>query len=116
MKIFTTVIVILLAGATSATAERGPVLNCARYHAGTPVGDGEYTDGALLKAHGIGCRSALALVKPRYRWVIRRESRAVIHARQIPPVRLGKFRCHYSTDGPVALKTCMARGAWFTFI
>ena len=76
VKIFTTVIVILLAGATSATAERGPVLNCARYHAGTPVGDGEYTDGALLEAHGIGCRSALALVKPRYRWVIRRESRS----------------------------------------
>jgi hypothetical protein len=49
---------ILRASATAAST-------CSGVHVGRAVGDGEYSDGAMLNAKGIRCRAALALVKPR---------------------------------------------------
>lgn len=102
--------VVHAANATASTAE-----NCGSYHAGTVEGDGEYSDGAMLAASGISCRSAFALVKSRYHWVLRREQDVSL-AGKLPKFRLGSFRCRFSPTGPDTLKICVSRSARFTFV
>jgi hypothetical protein len=79
---------------------------CTGVHAGQGVGDGEYSDGAMLNAKGISCRAALALVKPRYHAILEGKG----------PFTLGKFRCTRSFDGPNTLKTCVDGSRRFQFL
>jgi|GEM_PF-6968731 len=81
------------------------------YHAGSPVGDGEYTEGAILNTSGISCKQALALVRPRYR-ALYRDNR--IGAGR--SFRIADFACKSSLDGPNLLKRCLARHRRFDFI
>jgi hypothetical protein len=80
-------------------------------HAGRVEGDGEYTDGAMLSAHGISCRRAFALVKPKYPWIYANWRHAYKHG-----FRLGAFRCRITPDGPNDLKSCTDGKRRFTFI
>lgn len=90
---------VVRAAASAATRCRG-------VHAGRAVGDGEYSDGAMLNATGISCRAALALVKPRYHGILEGEG----------PFTLGQFHCTRSFDGPDTLKTCVDRDRHFQFL
>ena len=81
------------------------------YHAGSPVGDGEYTEGAILDTRGISCKQALALVRPRYRGLYR--DNRVGAGRSF---RIGAFACKSYLDGPNLLKRCLARHRRFDFI
>lgn len=96
--------------------ERTVTLNCREYHAGHMLGDGEYSEGAILTVRHVSCASALALVRPRYKWIIDRENKPVVHANEIPPFQLGRFTCRYTPEGPDTLKTCTHGAARFTFI
>jgi hypothetical protein len=95
--------------------ECGAMDSCFGVHAGHPVGDGQYSDGAVTTARNISCGRALALVKPRYTWILKREPSGVPPSRY-RPFRLGPFVCRYSFDGPVTLKSCVHGRARFTFI
>lgn len=81
------------------------------YHAGSPVGDGEYTEGAILDTSGISCKQALALVRPRYRALYR--GNRIGAGRSF---RIGAFACKSYLDGPNLLKRCLARHRRFDFI
>jgi hypothetical protein len=91
-------------------------LNCRQYHAGHVLGDGEYSEGAIQTARNVSCAHALALVRPRYKWIVERESKTVNQAAEIPPFHLGPFTCRYTPEGPDTLKTCTRGAARFTFV
>jgi hypothetical protein len=93
-------------------ASSGGAQRCgSAYHAGSPLGDGEYSEGAILDASGISCKQALALVRPRYR-ALYRDNR-VGAGRSF---RIGAFACKSYLDGPNLLKRCLAQHRRFDFI
>jgi len=97
----------------TARQARLPIAKAARAchnHAGTAEGDGEYSDGAIQSADGISCAHALALVRPRYRWIYAHWSQAYRHG-----FRIGSFRCRITPDGPDALKSCVYGRRRFSF-
>ena len=103
-----------LGGAVPTLASPGATAVVARAchnHAGTVEGDGEYTDGAIQEAAGISCHQALALVKPRYRWIYKHWSQAYHHG-----FRLGQFHCHMTPEGPDVLKSCVSGKRRFDFV
>jgi hypothetical protein len=77
-------------------------------HAGKMLGDGEYSDGAVIWVKNMTCRQALALVKPRYDTI------------RTTPVsghfRLGKFLCRVELSGPDTVKICSYRNRGFHFL
>lgn len=93
-----------------AVATVSPTTGCARYHAGVPEGDGEYTKGAMYSAHGISCRRAWRLVRPNYARV-RRALRRGAHG-----FGMGAFRCRFQMQGPVDLKVCRRARVSFVFL
>jgi hypothetical protein len=119
------VVAVLVAGmvgaafvATPAAAHghppRVPVAAAARAchnHSGKVEGDGEYTDGAIQSANGISCGRALALVKPRYRWIYTHWNQTYHHG-----FRIGSFHCRITPDGPDDLKSCTDGRRRFSFI
>jgi hypothetical protein len=78
-------------------------------HAGQPLGDGEYSDGAILSTKGISCAHALALVKPRYKRILRGGTAN-------SSFRIGPYHCRYQPDGPNRLKICADGTRRFEFI
>lgn len=107
----------VMASADGATlSDHAVTLDCSQYHAGHVLGDGEYSEGAVQTARNVSCARALALVRPRYKWIIERESRTVDQATKIPPFHLGPFTCRYTPEGPDTLKTCTRGAARFTFV
>ena len=87
--------------------------NCWGFHAGRPVGDGEYSEGAMISAEHIGCRHALRIVKPHYRHILDLEGLA---ATPTGSFRLGRFHCHWKLEGPNATKRCADGRRKFVFI
>jgi hypothetical protein len=107
----------VMASADGATlGDHAVTLNCRQYHAGHVLGDGEYSEGAIQTARNVSCAHALVLVRPRYKWIVERESRTVVQATEIPPFHLGPFTCRYTPEGPDTLKTCTRGAARFTFV
>lgn len=87
--------------------------NCWGFHAGHQVGDGEFSDGAMISAKHISCSHALGIVKPHYRHILHLEGLA---GTPTGSFRLGRFQCHWRLEGPNATKRCAAGRQQFTFI
>ncbi len=81
-------------------------LDCRNFHAGKALGDGEYSDGAMISATGISCGAAFSLIRPQYSKILRGTG----------PFMLGKFSCTRSLDGPDTLKTCVDGAKRFQFL
>jgi hypothetical protein len=91
-----------------------PTKDCRGYNAGAELGDGETTGGAMVSATGIGCGTALALVRPRYPDIA--SGRGTGGRSEGTIFRLGAFNCQRSTLAAVTLKKCSDGVRGFEFI
>jgi hypothetical protein len=87
--------------------------SCRGAHAGTPVGDGEYSHGVIEFVRGISCRHALRLVRPNYSRVLRLEGES---GELTGTFRIRGFHCSWEASGPVDVKRCHAGGRRFRFL
>ena len=79
-------------------------------HAGSDLGDGEFSGGAVYEVHRISCHAALALITPHY-----------VHITELARgdfgrFRLGRFHCTFKAAGPVHTKTCRSGSQSFSFV
>ncbi len=90
--------------------------NCTRFHSGHPVGDGEFSDGALISATHLSCKRALDIVKPKYPKIVQDEHSSSSDTGQF---NLGAFSCEWNLEAPAFAaytKTCVAGRRSFKFL
>ena len=89
----------------STTAQRTSTLPCS---AGTPEGDGEYSDGSVIWVRGMTCEAALALIEPHHSELVGKRAGTTYV--------LDGFRCKVVyPGGPDFVDECVAGSRASTF-
>lgn len=89
----------------STTAQRTSTLPCS---AGTPVGDGEYSNGSVTWVRGMTCEAALALIEPHHSELVGKKTGTTYV--------LDGFRCKVVyPGGPDVINECTAGSRAFHF-